>query len=62
MSGFLPAFPDGVWLIELAPIHDPTLLVEAAATVFRIASLPGGSPEAALADHLQAKQLIIAHP
>jgi predicted ATPase/DNA-binding winged helix-turn-helix (wHTH) protein len=34
--GLLPLFPDGVWLIDLAPLSDPALVVSAIATVLGV--------------------------
>src|SRR5438874_2249231 len=49
------AYPDGVWLVELAPLADPTLVPEAVAAAFGMHQQPGrpivdtlmGSAEAA---------------
>src|ERR1700747_2112303 len=36
-------FPDGVWLVELAPISDPLLIPSAVAASVRIKEQPGRS-------------------
>jgi predicted ATPase/class 3 adenylate cyclase len=56
-------FPDGVWLAELAPLRDPSLVV--AAVVAALGLLPGElvrqgeSPERALAEHLARRHLLL---
>src|SRR4051794_6655822 len=34
--GLLPEFPDGIWLIELAPLSDPALVPQAVAAAFGV--------------------------
>ncbi|MEU4247972.1 LuxR C-terminal-related transcriptional regulator [Amycolatopsis sp. NPDC026612] len=51
------AFPDGVWLVELADLGDPHLVPITVATVF---GLRGTSDQATgLAEHLEDKQLLL---
>jgi len=52
------AFPDGVWLVELASLHDPALLPQ---TVARELGLRDASAEPAtrLADYLKDKRLLL---
>ncbi|EOD64510.1 ATP-binding protein [Amycolatopsis vancoresmycina] len=51
------AFPDGVWLVELADLGDPRLVPNAVATAF---GLRGTSDQAAgLAEHLENRQLLL---
>jgi predicted ATPase/transcriptional regulator with XRE-family HTH domain len=37
----LPAFPDGIWLVELAPVSDPALVPRVIATAVGIQEQPG---------------------
>ena len=37
----VPDFPDGVWVIELAPVADPAAVPEAVAAVLGINQQPG---------------------
>src|SRR5262245_42476614 len=37
----LPAYPDGVWLVELAPLSDPALVPSALAVVLGVREQPG---------------------
>jgi len=46
----LPVFPDGAWLVELAPISDPTLVAQAVASPLGVRE----SPERPLLDGLVA--------
>ncbi|MDP2411545.1 MAG: winged helix-turn-helix domain-containing protein [Pseudolabrys sp.] len=51
-------YPDGVWLVELAPIQDPQLVVAAIAEALAI-ELAGGAPLAAAAVALANKHLLL---
>jgi predicted ATPase/class 3 adenylate cyclase len=55
----LPAFKDGVWLVELAPLADPALIVQTIATVFGLRESPGRSLQDLVIDYLRAKQLLL---
>lgn len=55
----LDAFANGVWLVELAPLADPALVVSAVATVFELREEEGRPLATILADYLQAKQLLL---
>ena len=55
----LPAFAGGVWLVELAPLADPALLVQTVAAAFDLRPPPGIVPRDALTDYLRAKQLLL---
>jgi predicted ATPase/class 3 adenylate cyclase len=55
----LDAFPDGVWLVDLAPVTNPELVRHAMATALRIhapAARPLGS---VLQDYLETKRLLL---
>jgi predicted ATPase/class 3 adenylate cyclase len=39
----LPEFPDGVWLVELAPLNDPALVLPSIAAVLNIREIAGAS-------------------
>jgi predicted ATPase/class 3 adenylate cyclase len=52
-------FPDGVWLVELAPLADPALVPQAVATALGAREQPGRSPRDALLDFLRAKTLLL---
>src|SRR5512133_3562183 len=44
------AFPDGIWLVELAPLNDPALLTHAVATTLGIREASGRWPVAVLSE------------
>jgi predicted ATPase/class 3 adenylate cyclase len=58
-SQVLNGYPDGVWLVELAPVSDPGLVVQAVAAPLSVREQPGRPLEAILADTLQRKQLLL---
>jgi predicted ATPase/transcriptional regulator with XRE-family HTH domain len=54
-----PQYPDGVWLVELAPITDPSLVLGAVATVLGVRETPGQPLLTALTDTLRARRLLL---
>jgi len=52
-------FKDGVWLIELAPISDPSLILQAVVPVFDIGDVPGVPLKSIIHDFLREKHLVI---
>ena len=55
----LPAFGDGAWLGELAPVRDPTGVDDAVAAVFSVTAPAGQSTGEALVEFLRSKQLLL---
>jgi predicted ATPase len=55
----LPGFRDGSWLVELAPVRDPSGVGDAVAAVFGVGARPGQSVEEALVEFFRAKQMIV---
>jgi predicted ATPase/class 3 adenylate cyclase len=55
----LDRYRDGAWLVELAPISDPDLVVGEVARVLGVQPLPGRSTIDAAVDHLRAKALLL---
>jgi predicted ATPase/class 3 adenylate cyclase len=55
----LTAFPQGVWLIELAPLTNPEQVIPALAQMFGLQNLPFRSPETMLMDSLRDKKLLM---
>ncbi|HVF33526.1 MAG TPA: AAA family ATPase, partial [Acidimicrobiales bacterium] len=45
-------FPDGLHLVELSPVDDPTMLVPAISSVLRARGVPGVDPQTVLVRHL----------
>ena len=55
----LPDYPNGVWLIELAPLADPALVPQAVMTTFDLQEDAGRSPLTVLTDYLREKTLLL---
>ncbi|CAN5115442.1 BTAD domain-containing putative transcriptional regulator [soil metagenome] len=52
-------YPDGVWLVEFAPLSDPVLAPQAVAQVLGVREMPGRSLEDTLTDYLRTKSLLL---
>jgi predicted ATPase/class 3 adenylate cyclase len=55
----LPTFGDGVWLAELAPLADPSLILQTIASVFGLREQLGMPLNELLIDFLRAKNLLL---
>lgn len=55
----LDTFPDGVWLVELAPLSDPALVPQAVASILNVREQAGRAPVDSLIDYLRAKSLLL---
>jgi predicted ATPase/class 3 adenylate cyclase len=55
----LERFPDGAWLVELAPLADPGLVPQTAATVLGLKEEPGKPIVQTLTTHLKNKRLLL---
>jgi predicted ATPase/class 3 adenylate cyclase/Tfp pilus assembly protein PilF len=55
----LERFPDGAWLVELAPLSDPGLVPQAVAMVLGLKEAPGKSISETLTEHLKNKRLLL---
>jgi len=53
------AFPDGVWLVELAPLADPDRVPQAVATVLGVREQPSRSAPDTLAGVLRAQRMLL---
>jgi predicted ATPase len=58
-AALLERFPDGVWLLELAPLSDPAAIAGAAATALKVAEQPDRSPLQRLAEYLNGRNLLL---
>ncbi|MSP12304.1 MAG: adenylate/guanylate cyclase domain-containing protein [Chloroflexi bacterium] len=58
-ADLLDTFPDGVWLVELAPISDPALAPQAVAAVLGVREESGRPLLATVTDYLRAKSLLL---
>lgn len=55
----LDAYPDGIWLVELAPLSDPTLVPQAVALALDVREVPGRPLPATLAEHLEGRAILV---
>jgi predicted ATPase/DNA-binding CsgD family transcriptional regulator len=52
-------FEDGVWLVDLAPLADPSLVPQAVASTLGVREQPGRSPTETLSDYLASKKVLL---
>jgi predicted ATPase/DNA-binding winged helix-turn-helix (wHTH) protein len=52
-------FADGVWMVELAPLSDPTLMVQALSRALSLEAYPGRDLGETLLDHLRPRRLLL---
>ncbi|HEX2036046.1 MAG TPA: NB-ARC domain-containing protein, partial [Chloroflexota bacterium] len=57
--GLIGHFPDGVWLVELAPLSDPALVPQAVAAVLGVSDVPGQPLTTTLREALRPKRLLL---
>jgi non-specific serine/threonine protein kinase len=55
----LGRYPDGVWLTELAPLGEASLLTQVVCTIFGVTEQPERPLADTLADYLKSKQLLV---
>src|SRR6266542_2052059 len=55
----LKDFLDGVWLVELAPLADPTLVTQTVAVTLGVREQPGRTLLDALMDYVRAKSMLL---
>lgn len=58
-ADLLPSFKDGVWFIELAPITEPSLVLQAVAKVFDVREQPGMPISELVFNYLRDKHLLL---
>ena len=58
-SDLVGAYPDGVWLVELAPLTEGVLVPQTVAEALSVAEQPGRSLADALLDALREKKLLL---
>ena len=58
-SGLVNEFPDGVWLVDLAPLSVPDLVAQTIATVLGVREGPQRSARDALLDTLRDRALLL---
>src|SRR5829696_8743907 len=54
--GLVGNFPDGTWLVELAPLSDPALVAQAMASALGVREGAGRSLAETLVAHLEARR------
>jgi predicted ATPase/class 3 adenylate cyclase len=52
-------FPDGVWLVELAPLTDPDLIPERIAAALNVQEQPGRNIQDTLSEYLRRKECLL---
>jgi len=52
-------FADGVWLVDLAPVSEPQLVVQQVASVFGVNEQPNRSLVDSMAEHFRSSQLLV---
>jgi predicted ATPase/class 3 adenylate cyclase/Tfp pilus assembly protein PilF len=52
-------FLDGVWLVELAPLTDPSLVTQAVASLFSLREQPGSPLLTTLIEYLQSRHILL---
>jgi predicted ATPase/class 3 adenylate cyclase len=55
----LDAFPDGVWLVELAPLGEPSRVVEALAAALSVQPAPGKTIEQMIIDAVRTREVLL---
>ncbi|MGH2586645.1 MAG: helix-turn-helix domain-containing protein, partial [Dehalococcoidia bacterium] len=58
-GGLLSEYPDGVWLVDLAPLTDSAFVPQAVAAVVKVQEQPGHPLSEALASALRPKRLLL---
>src|SRR5215468_6250972 len=58
-AGLARAFRDGVWLVRLDQLRDEALVAQAVAETLGLQDLAGYAPEAAVAEYLAGRQLLL---
>ncbi len=58
-ADLVEGYADGVWLVELAPLSDPTLVPEAVASALRVREQPGRPIIETLSGFLQPKTILL---
>ena len=58
-SGLVKEFPDGVWLVDLAPLSSPDLIAQTVATAVGVREGPQRSVRDSLLEHLRDRELLL---
>ena len=52
-------YPDGVWLVELATLAEPELLLQTVAAALKVQEVPGRTMQATFLDHVKTRSLLL---
>jgi non-specific serine/threonine protein kinase len=58
-ADLLEEFPEGVFVVELAAVRDPSLVVPTIAQTLAVRELPGQSLEETLVEYLHERRLLL---
>jgi len=58
-DAMVPAYPDGVWLVELAVLRAPALVAQAVVAALDLEAPPGAPPSRALVGYLKERKLLL---
>ena len=58
-SELVEGFEDGVWMVDLAPLADPSLVAQAVASTLGVREQPGRSLTETLSDYLASKKVLL---
>jgi non-specific serine/threonine protein kinase len=58
-ADLLNTFPDGIWLVELAPLADPALVPQAVASVLDVGEQPGRHLVETVVNYLRSRRLLL---
>lgn len=58
-ADLLPDYPDGVWLVELAPLADPSRVLQTVATVFNLREAPNVPLAEMLVSYLRNRRALL---
>jgi predicted ATPase/DNA-binding SARP family transcriptional activator len=52
-------YPDGVWLVDFAPLNDPSLVAQSVASALQVREIPGQPLLETLTEYLRARHLLL---
>ncbi len=59
-ANLLPAYPQGVWLVEFASVNDPDMVLQTVAAIFQLREVRDGLPlQETIINYLRGKQLLL---
>jgi predicted ATPase/class 3 adenylate cyclase len=58
-ADLLESFPDGAWFVDLAPLHEPDLVLKTAALAIQVREETGSALEESLIRHLARKKTLV---